>query len=154
MKSGNGVIVSNRQAHRDYAILETLEAGIELQGNEVKSLRERRANLKDSFARVEKGEVFLYNLHITPYKYATSESIDPTRRRRLLLHKSQIRRLIGKASQKGLTLIPLKMYFKKGFAKVEIALAKGKRQYDKRESIKRKETERSMRRIIRGNKRG
>ena len=145
---GNNVIATNRQAHRDYEILETFEVGIELRGNEVKSLRERRVNLKDSFARVEKAEVFLYNLHITPYKYATSEDIDPIRSRKLLLHKAQIRRLVGQSSKKGLTLIPLKIYFKKGFAKIELALAKGKQLYDKREAIRRKETERTMRRII------
>jgi len=150
---GNNVIVTNRQARRDYAILETFEAGIELRGNEVKSLRERRANLKDSFARVEGREAFLYNLHITPYKYTTFVDVDPRRTRRLLLHKAQIRRLIGHTSQKGLTLIPLKLYFKRGYAKVELALAKGKKQYDKREAIKRKEADRSIRRILRDKKR-
>lgn len=149
----NNVIVTNRQAHRDYAILDTFEAGIELRGNEVKSLRERRANLKDSFARVEGREVYLYNLHITPYKYTTFEDIDPRRTRKLLLHKAQIRRLIGQVSQKGLTLIPLKIYFKRGYVKVELAVAKGKRLYDKRDAIKRKEAERSMRRILRSKKR-
>jgi len=150
---GNNVIVTNRQARRDYAILETFEAGIELRGNEVKSLRERRANLKDSFARVEGREAFLYNLHITPYKYTTFVDVDPRRTRRLLLHKAQIRRLIGHTSQKGLTLIPLKLYFKRGYAKVELALAKGKKQYDKREAIKRKEADRSIRRFLRDKKR-
>ena len=145
----NNVIITNRKAHRDYTILETFEAGIELQGSEVKSLRERRANLKDSFARVDGREVFLYKLHITPYEYAASTDVDPTRPRRLLLHKSQIRRLKGEASQKGLTLIPLKLYFKKSYVKVELAFAKGKRSYDKREAIKRKETDRSIRRIMR-----
>jgi SsrA-binding protein len=145
----NGVITTNRQALRDYEILESLETGIELHGNEVKSLREKRANLKDSFARIEKGEVYLYNLHITPYKYATSEDIDPIRPRKLLLHKAQIRRLIGRTVQKGMTLIPLKLYFKSGIVKVELAVAKGRRRYDKRHEIRRRETERSMRRILR-----
>jgi len=150
---GNNVIVTNRQARRDYAILETFEAGIALRGSEVKSLRERRANLKDSFARVEGSQAFLYNLHITPYKYTTFEDIDPRRMRRLLLHKAQIRRLRGHTSQKGLTLIPLKLYFKGGYAKVELAVAKGKKHYDKRETIKRRESERSIRRILRDKKR-
>lgn len=149
----NDVIATNRQAHRDYAILETFEVGIELHGNEVKSLREKRVNFKDSFARVDKREVLLYNLHITPYKYTTYEDIDPVRTRKLLLHKTQIRRLIGQTSEKGLTLIPLKMYFKRGFAKVELALAKGKRLYDKRESIRRRESDRSIQRIMRYKKR-
>jgi len=149
----NDVIATNRQAHRDYAILGTFEVGIELRGNEVKSLREKRVNFKDSFARVDKGEVLLYNLHITPYKYTTYEDIDPVRTRKLLLHKAQIKRLIGQTSEKGLTLIPLKMYFKRGFAKVELALAKGKRLYDKRESIRRRESDRSIRRIMRHKKR-
>lgn len=144
----NGIIVTNRQAHRDYEILEIFEAGVELRGSEVKSLRERRANLKDSFARIDRGEAFLYNLHITPYKYTTFEEIDPKRTRRLLLHKAQIRRLTGKTSEKGLTLVPLKLYFKKGYAKVELALAKGKRLYDKREAIKRREADRSIRRTL------
>jgi len=148
----NNVIVTNRQARRDYEILETFEAGIELRGNEVKSLRERRANLKDSFARVDGREIFLYNLHITPYKYTTFEEIDPRRVRRLLLHKSQIRRLKGGVSQKSLTLIPLKLYLKKNYVKVELALARGRRQYDKRESIKRKEAKRSIERAIRNKK--
>jgi SsrA-binding protein len=149
----NGVITTNRQARRDYEILGTIEAGIELRGNEVKSLRQRRANLKDSFARIEKGGVLLYNLHITPYKYARSEDVDPIRPRKLLLHSAQIRRLAGETSQKGMTLIALRLYFKKGLVKVELALAKGKRLYDKRETIKRKEAERSMRRILRDKKR-
>jgi len=147
------VIATNRQAYRDYEVVESFEAGIELRGNEVKSLRERRVNFKDSFARVEKEEVFLYNLHITPYKYATSENIDPTRARKLLLHKSHIKRLIWQTSQKGFTLIPLKLYFKNNFAKAEIALAKGKRMYDRRETIKRREEERSIRRILHDKKR-
>ncbi len=145
----NNVIATNRQANHDYEILEAFETGIELRGNEVKSLRERRVNLKDSFARVDKEEVFLYNMHITPYKYATCETIDPIRTRKLLLHKAQIRRLIGKTSQKGLTLIPLKIYFKKSIVKIELALAKGRRLYDKRDAIRRREEERSMRRVLR-----
>jgi len=133
------IIATNRQAHRDYAIFETIECGIELKGAEVKSLREGKANLKDSFARIESGEVFLYNTHISPYEQASIFNVEPTRVRRLLLHKKEINRLAGKLVQRGLTLITLKLYFKKGLAKVELGLAKGKRLYDKRRQIKRKE---------------
>ena len=147
------VIATNRQAYRDYEVAESFEVGIELRGNEVKSLRDRKVNFTDSFARVEKGEVFLYNLHINPYQYATCEDINPTRTRKLLLHKSQIRRLVGQTSQKGFTLIPLKIYFTKNFAKIELAVAKGKRSYDRRETIKKREEERSIRRILRDKKR-
>ena len=143
------VIVSNRQAGRDYFILETFEAGIELKGSEIKSIRERRANLKDGFARIEKGGVVLYNLHITPYKFARIGDIDPIRPRRLLLKKSEIRTLTVKAAEKGLTIIPLNIYMKRGFAKVEIAIAKGKNLYDKRESIKKKSAKREIDRALR-----
>ena len=143
------VIATNRTAHRDYAILESFEAGIELRGGEVKSLRAHRANLKDSFGRIEAGEVYLYNLHISPYEYNTGSLEDPKRPRKLLLHKSEIRKLIGQTSQKGLTLIPLKIHFKRGFAKVELALARGKRLYDKREQLRRKTVEREITRELR-----
>lgn len=133
------VVATNRKAKRDYEIKETLEAGIVLKGNEVKSVREHRVGIKDSFARVEGGEVFLYNLHISPYEKATRvDLINPTRERKLLLHKSEIIKLGTKVQKKGLTLIPLKIYLKSGVAKVELALAKGKRKYDKRQKIKRK----------------
>lgn len=143
------VIATNRTAHRDYAIRESFEAGIELRGGEVKSLRAHRANLKDSFGRIEAGEVYLYNLHISPYEYNTGSLEDPKRPRKLLLHKSEIRKLIGQTSQKGLTLIPLKIHFKRGFAKVELALARGKRLYDKREQLRRKTVEREITRELR-----
>ena len=145
----NAVIVTNRQARRDYFILETLEAGIELKGSEIKSIRNRRANLKESFARIEKGGVFLYNLHISPYEFARRDEIDPARKRRLLIRKSEIRRLSGKISEKGATLIPLKIYLKRGFAKLELALAKGKKFYDKREALKHKEVKREIDRALR-----
>lgn len=140
--------VTNRQARYNYQILESLEAGIELKGTEVKSLREGRASLKDSFARVDDGEVFLYNCHISPYEFGNIANVEPTRRRKLLLHKNQIGRLGGQVSQKGTTLIPLKIYFKGGIAKVELALAKGKLLYDKREAIKRRESDRELRRTL------
>lgn len=142
--------VTNRQARYNYHILESLEAGIELKGTEVKSLREGKVSLKDSFARVDDGEVFLYNCHISPYEFGNIANVEPTRPRKLLLHKNQISRLVGQVSQKGFTLIPLKIYFKRGLAKVELALAQGKVQYDKRETIRKRETARELRRTLKG----
>lgn len=144
------VIATNRQARYNYTILESFEAGIELRGTEVKSLRAGQAALKDSFARVENGELFLYNMHVAPYEFGNIANVDPLRPRKLLLHKSHIRRLSGDLSAKHLTLIPLKLYFKHGIAKVELAIAKGKKMYDKRESIRKRESERELRRIARG----
>lgn len=146
--SNNGAIVTNRQARRDYFIEESFEAGIELKGSEIKSIRQRGANLKDGFARIEKGEVRLYNLHISPYEFARRDEVEPKRVRKLLLKKSQIKYLHVKISEKGLTLIPLRLYMKRGYAKVEIALAKGKKFYDKREDIKRKEAKRDIDRAL------
>lgn len=143
------IVSTNRRARHDYQILETCEAGMVLRGTEVKSLRQGRANLKDSFARIEGEEVFLHNLHISPYEFGDLATQKPTRTRKLLLHKQEIRRLLGKTAQRGLTLIPLKLYFKKGRAKVELALAKGKRLYDKRQVLKRKEAEREVARALR-----
>ncbi len=144
------IIATNRQAHYNYTILESLEAGIELKGTEVKSLRTGQANLKDSFGRVENGQVFLYNMHIAPYEFGNIANVDSVRPRRLLLHKNQIRRLAGELSTPHPTLVPLKLYFKEGVAKVEIALVKGKKLWDKRESIRRREMDRELRRAIRG----
>ncbi len=150
MKKGLGnVIVTNRRARRDYAVLGSIEAGIELKGTEVKSLRARRANLKDSFARIEKGEVILCNFHISPYEFGNIHNVDPVRPRKLLLHKNQILRLNAEIQAKGHTLIPLRVYFRKGFAKVELAVAKGKKQWDKRETIKRREAKREIDRALR-----
>jgi len=141
-------IATNRKAYRDYEVLESLEAGIELKGSEVKSLRQKKLNLDDSFARFEGNEVFLYNAHISHYTEASYLNVDPDRPRKLLLHKKQIQRIFGRLTQKGLTLIPLKAYFNsKGFAKVELALCKGKKLYDKRQDIKKRETDREIRRI-------
>ena len=140
----NKIVCQNRKARHDYAIDDVLEAGIVLLGPEVKSLRDGRANLVDSFARVKKGEVFLYNMHITPYPFAHHVPQDPLRVRKLLLSKKEIKRLIGKTEEKGYTLVPTKVYFTRGRAKVEIALAKGKRKYDKRRALKEKDLKREM----------
>ncbi len=153
-KRVGSAIVTNRQARRDYAILESIEAGIELKGTEVKSLRGRLANLKESFARIEKEEVILYNFHISPYEFGNIHNVDPMRPRKLLLHKNQILRLYAQIQTKSLTLVPLKVYFKKGFAKVELAVAKGKKKYDKREAIKRREAKREIDRALRSKQRG
>lgn len=143
------VIATNRKAHRDYAVLEVFECGIELRGSEVKSLRAAKINLNDSFARIERGEIILYNTHISPYEQASYLNVEATRPRKLLLHKAQIRKITGRLTQRGLTLIPLKVYFNdRGFAKVEIALCKGKKLYDKREDIKRRESDLEMRRVM------
>jgi len=141
---GVKVVCQNRKARHDYFIDEVLEAGIVLLGPEVKSLREGRGSLVDSYARVKKGEVFLYNMHITAYPYAHHFQLDPVRPRKLLLNKREIKRLIGKTEEKGYTLIPIKVYFSKGRVKVELALAKGKRKYDKRRSLKEKELRRDI----------
>ena len=137
-------IATNRKAFRDYEILETMEAGIVLVGTEVKSLREGRANLRDSFARIKEGEAYLYNVHISPYGQAAINNHEPRRTRKLLLHKRELNKLTGRVAEKGLTLVPLKLYFKRGKAKVELALAKGKRFYDKREVLKARTHQREM----------
>lgn len=141
---GIKLVCQNKKARYDYFIDEVLEAGLVLLGPEVKSLREGRASLVDSYARVKKGEVFLYNMHITPYPYAHHVRLEPVRTRKLLLNKREIRRLIGKTEEKGYTLIPTKVYFTRGRAKIEIALAKGKRKYDKRRALKEKELKRDI----------
>ncbi len=148
-------VTTNKKAFRDYEILERLEAGIELAGCEVKSLRQSNANLTDSFASIEENQVFLHNLHIAPYVEASYLNVEPTRVRRLLLHRAQIRKLNEKMSQRGLTLIPLKLYFNdRGFAKVELALGKGKKHYDKRDDIKRRETDMKLRRVLKNRRNG
>ena len=140
------IIVNNRRARFDYAILESLEAGIALKGTEVKSLRSGKASLNDSFARIDGNEIFLHNMHISPYEFGNINNVEALRPRKLLLHRSQIRKLTGETSTKHLALIPLKLYFKDGLVKVELALAKGKKQYDKRDSIRKRESEREIRR--------
>ena len=148
--SKDGIVDSNRKAFHEYFILEKIEAGIVLLGTEVKSLREGRINLKDSFAHVEKGEIYLYNCHISPYSHGNIANHEPERRRKLLLKKREIERFIGKTREKGLTLVALKVYFKKGLAKVELGLAKGKKLHDKRESAAKKSAEREIERAFRG----
>lgn len=139
------IVTQNRKAFHDYFIEETIEAGIVLTGTEVKSLRAGKANLKDSYARIKDGEIFLLNTHISPYAKADGfNQPSPERTRKLLLHKKEIVRLLGKTKEKGYTLIPTKIYFKDGKAKVELGLAKGKTSYDKRETIKEKDVKREM----------
>lgn len=142
------IIAVNRKARRDYEIIESLEVGIVLKGTEVKSLREGRLSFKDSYARIQNGEVFLVNAHISPYSHGNVQNHDPLRERKLLLHKAEIRRLVGKTEQKGLTLVPLQAYFVQGNAKLELALARGKRHSDKRETIKRRDAAREMEREL------
>jgi len=150
-QSDEKVICVNRKAHFDYTIEEKYEAGIMLTGGEVKSLRDGRANLKDSYGRVDKGQLFLLNTHISDYKPAYFFNGDPTRTRKLLMHKKEILRLMGKVREQGLTLIPLRLYFKNGRAKVEIALARGKKRYDKRETIREREVQRDIARGMQRN---
>ena len=142
------IIVINRRVRRDYEILESIEAGMALKGSEVKALREGRVSLKESYAKVRGGEVFLVNAHISPYSHSSLQDHEPLRDKKLLLHKSEIKRLTGKTEEKGLTLVPTKLYFVRGRVKVELALARGKRQYDKRETIKRRDVEREIKREL------
>ena len=142
------IIADNRKAHHDYDLLETFEAGMVLLGTEVKSIREGGANLRDSFARIESGEVWVYNVHISPYRNRGYSDHDPKRRRKLLLHRQEIRKLIGKTVERGMTLVPVRMYMKDGRVKMAISLAKGKKAYDKRETIKRREIARETRAAV------
>lgn len=141
-------VTTNRKAYHDYFVEETLEAGMALQGTEVKSLRQGLANLSDSYALVRNNEVFLFNATISPYPHGNIMNHDPLRTRKLLLHKEEIRKLVGKIAQKGYTLIPLKLYFVRGKAKALIGLAKGKKAFDKRETIKEKESKREVERMV------
>lgn len=142
------VVARNRKARHEYEILETFEAGLALKGPEVKSIREGKVSFQDSFARVEGGEVFLHSLHVSPYEQANRYNVDPLRPRKLLMRREEIRRLVGKVEEKGLTLIPLEIYFSRGYAKVQLALARGKKLHDKRETLKRKDQEREARRVL------
>ena len=144
-KKAETVVATNRKAFHDYHIEERYEAGMALQGTEVKAIREGLVNLRDSFARVDDGEVYLYNVNISPYSHRGYAEHEPLRRRKLLLHRDEIRKLIGKTVEKGMTLVPTRMYFKNGRAKVAISLAKGKKEYDKRETVKRREADRETR---------
>jgi SsrA-binding protein len=143
-------VATNRRARHDYEILETFEAGISLLGPEVKSLREGRANLRESFAVIRGGEAFLQQLHISPYEPATrANPADPTRERKLLLHRAQIAKLVGRVAERGNTLVPLSIYFKDGRAKVELALARGRHTYDKRAALRKREDDETARRALR-----
>ena len=138
----------NRKARFDYQILETFEVGIELVGTEVKSVRAGKISLRDAFARIRRGEVYLYGAEISPYENAGYARHDPTRPRRLLMHGREIGRLVGKVSERGLTLIPLKVYFKRGWAKVQLGLAKARKKYDKRETLRKKEEQKDIARAL------
>jgi len=146
--SGKKVVCTNPKAGRDYFLLERFEAGMVLTGTEVKSLRQAKANLREVYAGLRGEEVFLYNMQISPYSHGNIANHEPKRPRKLLLHKREIRRLLGKIQERGLALIPLSVYFVRGRAKVELALAKGKRQYDKRQEIRRREEEREIQKAM------
>ncbi len=149
MVKGEGkVVAQNKKARHDYTIVDTIEAGLVLTGTEIKSVRAARINLKDGYAQIKKGEAWLVNVHIAPYEEGNIWNQDPTRTRKLLLHKKQIAKLEGEVKGTWMTLVPLKVYIKDGFAKVLIGLAKGKHDYDKRESIKRREQDRDLKRTI------
>jgi SsrA-binding protein len=141
-------VAENRKAFHDYHIVETFEAGVALLGTEVKAIREGNVNLRDSFARVEGAEVWIYNVHINPYSHRGYADHEPTRKRKLLLHRQEIRKLIGKTIERGMTLVPTRMYFKNGHVKVAIALARGKQDHDKRETIKKREADRETRAAV------
>lgn len=148
--SARKVVARNRKARHEYEVLETYEAGIELKGPEVKSLRSGGVSFQDAFARVDGGEIWLHSLHINPYEQANRFNVDPVRPRRLLMNRSEIRRLAVKTEEKGLTLVPLDIYFSRGYAKLTLAVARGKRLYDKREDLKRRQQDREARRAMEG----
>ena len=147
------LICNNKKAYHDYSIEEKFEAGMVLKGTEVKSLRNGKANLNDSFALIRNGEAFLHNLHISPYDFGNRENHDPDRLRKLLLHKKEIGKLFGKIREQGYSFIPLRLYFKNGMVKVELGLAKGKKLYDKREDLKKKDHKREMDQAVKGRSR-
>jgi len=150
---GEKVIATNRKARHDYEILETYEAGLVLKGTEVKSLREGQVNFKDSYAAIDRGEGWLIGCHIAPYHHGTDANHDPDRSRKLLLHRREIARLLGKVAERGLTLIPLRLYFKEGRAKLELGLARGKKLHDKRASIRERDARREMDKEVRARQR-
>jgi SsrA-binding protein len=151
--AGEKLIADNRKAYHDFHILDTFEAGVVLVGTEVKAIREGRVNLRDSFGRVEAGEVWVYNVHISAYSHRGYADHEPTRRRKLLLNREEIRKLIGKTVERGMTLVPTRMYFKNGRVKIAIGLAKGKKAHDKRETVRRREAERETRAAIKERRR-
>lgn len=155
MAKGIGkVVAQNKKARHDFHIEETYEAGIVLQGTEIKSIRAGKVSIKDSFARIENGEVFLYNMHISPYEQGNRYNHDPLRTRKLLLHRREISKLIGASKEQGYSLVPLKLYLKDGFAKIQLALAKGKKLYDKRENLKQKDAQREIAKAFREKQKG
>jgi len=145
--SGDRTVISNRRARHDFEILSTFECGLMLIGSEVKSIRDGRANLQDAFARIDGGEVWLHGMHVSPYSFAR-EQHDPTRKRKLLLHHDEIDELTRKTNEKGLTLVPLRVYFVRGLAKVELALARGRKRWDKREAIAKRDAQRDVDRVM------
>ncbi len=147
-QNDDNLMAQNKKARHDYSILETYEAGIVLTGTEIKSIRDRRINLKDGFVQIRNGEAYMVNVHISEYAQGNMWNHDPLRNRKLLLHKKEIRKLAQATKDKGVTIIPLKVYLKHGFAKALIGVAKGKREYDKRETIKRKDQQRAIERVI------
>ncbi|MGG5252053.1 SsrA-binding protein SmpB [Neobacillus sp. SM06] len=150
MPKGEGkTVAQNKKAYHDYFIEETYEAGIVLQGTEIKSIRAGRVNLKDSYARIQNGEAFVYSMHVSPYEQGNRYNHDPLRPRKLLLHKKEISKLFGEAKETGYALVPLKVYLKNGYAKVLLGLARGKKNYDKREDLKKKEAKREIERAFR-----
>ena len=152
-RAGQRLIADNRKARHDYHLFDTYEAGVELLGTEVKAIREGRVNLRDSYGRIEGGEVFLCNLHISPYSHRGYAEHAPLRRRRLLLHRYEIRKLVGKTQERGFTLVPVRLYFKRGRVKVAVSLAKGKHTRDKRETIRRREIDRETRAMVKARSR-
>lgn len=153
-KDGVKNVAVNRKAYHDYSILDTYEAGLVLKGTEVKSLREGKVNLRESFAQFENNELYLINMHISPYAFGNIFNVDPKRKRKLLLHRWEIDRLKGQVQEKGLTLVPLRIYFKRGYAKIELALAKGKKLYDKRRALAEKDAQREVEKEIKNKKWG
>ena len=147
------LLATNRKALRDYQVLESFEVGIMLVGTEIKSMRNRRVSLDDSFARIDGDEVFLYNMHVSPYEQGGRENVEPLRVRKLLLHRQQIDRLEGLLSRRGMTLIPLRLYLKHGLAKLELAVCKGKRQYEKRDVLRKRESDEELRRTFKAYRR-
>lgn len=147
-KDGRKIIAQNKKARHDYFIEETFEAGIVLVGTEVKSIRQGKVSIRESYCAIENGEVFVYGMHVTPYEHGSYFNLDPVRKRKLLLHKRQIKKLIGQTQVKGYTLIPLSIYLVRGLVKVELALAKGKKLYDKRETLAKKDAQRRIDRAL------
>ncbi len=154
MPENTKILATNRKAYHDYSVEETHEAGVALTGTEIKSVRKGSVNLRDSYAQVRNGELWLMNVHIAPYEPASRQNVDPYRDRKLLLHRNEIMRLMGRVQEKGLTIIPLRMYLKKNRAKVEVGLVRGKKLYDKRETIAKRESAREMQRAVKERVRG